>query len=66
MTNTTPFNEYEEFIYLNTFFDRTEARQIARYAWQKEMTKQEALAYAEKQYEKKTVIFDNGNIHMAI
>lgn len=43
MTNTTPFNEYEEFIYLNTAMDREQAREYARECWNKGINKYNAV-----------------------
>ena len=38
-----PFNEYEEFIYLNTHLTKEQAREYARYCWNKGLTKYEAV-----------------------
>lgn len=45
MTNT-PFNEYEEFIYLNTHLTKEQAREYARDCWNKGLTKYEAIKNA--------------------
>ena len=39
----TPFNEYEEFIYLNTHMTKEQAREYARDCWNKGINKYNAV-----------------------
>ena len=42
------FNEYEEFIYINSNLTREQAREIARECWNKGLDKYEALNIAKE------------------